>query len=43
MAEAQVLPGVAPRLLGRTSLRSLAIVCLIAVLLVAVGPYVLPT
>jgi len=37
------VPGVAPRLLGRASLRTLAIVCGIALLLIAVGPYILPT
>ncbi|HEY5929436.1 MAG TPA: branched-chain amino acid ABC transporter substrate-binding protein, partial [Burkholderiales bacterium] len=36
-------PGLAPRLLGRASLRTLAIVCGIALLLIAVGPYILPT
>ncbi len=46
MAEGQAAapaPGVSPRLLGRASLRTLAIVCAIALLLIAVGPYVLPT
>ena len=46
MADAQAatpVAGVAPRMLGRTNLRTLAIVCGIALLLIAVGPYVLPT
>jgi branched-chain amino acid transport system permease protein len=36
-------PGLAGGLLGRAKLRSLAIVCGIALLLIALGPYVLPT
>jgi len=45
VAEAQAASagGVTPRLLGRASLRTLIIVCIVALVLVAVGPYVLPT
>ena len=42
MAEAAVA-GAAPRVLGRTRFRTLAIVCVAALLLIAIGPYVLPT
>ena len=46
MADAQAaapVPGAAAGVLGRTRLRSLLIVCGIALLVIAVGPYVLPT
>jgi branched-chain amino acid transport system permease protein len=42
VAEAAVA-GAAPRVLGRTRFRTLAIVCVAALLLIAIGPYVLPT
>ena len=36
-------PGLAGRVMGHTTSRTLAIVCGVALLLIAIGPYVLPT